>query len=311
MDKGRPFGAHLFAGAIRDIRRNKTIYLLLLPVLAFYIIFCYVPLAGLQIAFKNYSPSGGLFGGQWVGFEHFKTFFTGFFFKRTLTNTILLSLFELLYSFPLPIMLALLMNELRAKRLKSVVQTATYLPHFLSLVVVCGLTRDFLAPNGLINMLLQQIGLPASEYMVDPGAYRTIYVSSGVWQQMGWDSILYLSALTAVDTQLYEACTIDGGGRLRQTWHITLPGITPTIITLLILRIGRLMSIGVDKTLLLYNPLTYETADIISSYVYRKGLLEANYGFASAVGMFNSVINLILLVTVNKLCKRLTDSSLW
>jgi putative aldouronate transport system permease protein len=194
---------------------------------------------------------------------------------------------------------------------KRVVQTFTYLPHFLSLVVVCGLVVSFLAKDGLIGRLLQTLGVPPKDYMTDAGSYRTIYVASGIWQQMGWDSILYLSALTAVDPQLYEACLIDGGGRLRQTWHVTLPGITPTIITLLVLRVGQLMSIGVEKSLLLYNPMTYETADIISTYVYRKGLLEANYSYAAAVGLFNSAINFVLLVLVNKICKRLTESSLW
>ncbi|ACT02286.1 ABC transporter permease [Paenibacillus sp. JDR-2] len=294
-----------------DMKRHWGVYLMALPVLAYYIIFHYGPMYGLQIAFKDFQPSDGIWGSAWVGFKHFESFFNGIYFWRLITNTILLNLYELLFGFPAAIILALLLNEIRKSSFKRIVQSISYLPHFISIVVVAGMMVDFLSRAGLVNQLLGSFGIQPIDFLMEEGWFRFLYVSSGVWQGVGWGSIIYLAAISGIDPTLYEAARIDGAGRWRQTLNVTLPGIMPTIIILLILQMGNMMSVGSEKVLLLYNPLTYSTADVISTYVYRKGVLEASYSFTAAVGLFNSIISFILIVAANKISRRFSETKLW
>ena len=294
----------------KDLQRNGMIYAMLIPVLVYYAVFKFGPMFGLYISFIDYKPARGIFGSKFVGLKWFKSFFSDYYFGRLLINTVRIAVADLL-TFPLPVILALLINEVHHKGFKKSVQTLTYLPHFISLIVVVGMITDFSMTSGLFNDILVFFGGERSPFLQNPVLYRTIYVLSDIWQQVGWGSIIYLSALSGVDAQLYDAASIDGAGRFQKLLHVTLPGIMPTIITMLILRIGSLMSIGYEKTILLYNPSTYDTADIISSYVYRVGLLEQGWSYSTAIGLFNSVINLILLVLANKLSKKLADTSLW
>lgn len=295
----------------KDWRRNWKLYLLMLPVFAFYIIFCYKPMYGIIIAFKDFQPGLGIMQSPWIGFENFIEFFTGNYFTRTLSNTLIISISNLVFSFPAPIILALLINEVVHKSFAKTVQTITYMPHFVSLVVVCGLIRTFVAEDGIINYIITFFGGEASNLLQKPEAFVPIYIISGIWQEIGWGSIIYLAALAGVDQELYEAASIDGAGRLRQTWSITLPSILPTIITLFILRLGQMMNIGFEKIILLYSPMTYETADVISSYTYRVGLQEFRYGYSTAVGLFNSVINFVLIFIANTISRKVNDTSLW
>ncbi|WP_415068327.1 ABC transporter permease [Lacrimispora sp.] len=295
----------------KDWARNRSLYLIILPVLAFYILFHYKPMYGAIIAFKEYSPALGIAGSPWVGFDNFTRFFKSVYFTRLIKNTILLSLYNLVVGFPAPIILALLLNEVRNRRFKSVTQTITYLPHFISLIVVTGMLTDFSMTTGLFNDIVEIFGGQRSPLLQNPKLYRSIYVISGIWQEVGWGSIIYLSALAGVDSQLYEAAQIDGAGKWKQLIHVTLPGIAPTIIIMFILKMGSLMNMGYEKTILLYNPSTYETADIISSYIYRIGLLEQDWSYSTAIGLFNSVINFGLLLFTNKLSKRYSETSLW
>lgn len=296
---------------LKEIVKNKYIYLMALPGLLFYLIFCYGPMYGAIIAFKDYSPAAGILGSAWVGLENFKQFFTGMYFVRTLRNTILLSVYQIIFGFPAPILLALLLNEIQSKYFKRTVQTITYIPHFVSLIVISGLIIDFTMQNGIINDIIALFGFERSNLLMRPEMFRRIYVISVIWQEIGWGSIVYLAALGSIDSSLYEAARIDGAGRIRQAWHVTLPGIMPTIVVLFIMQIGKVMSVGFEKVMLLYSPATYETADIISTFVYRKGIEEANYSFSSAVGLFNSVVNLILIFAANTFSRKINETSLW
>ena len=296
---------------IKDIRMHKGAYLIVLPVVVFYILFHYKPMYGLIIAFKNYSPAKGIMGSSWAGFKHFEDFLTNPYFWRLMRNTLTISLSNLIFSFPAPIILALLLNEIKNKAFLRGSQMIMYIPHFISLVVICGMIINFTDIDGVINDLLNVFGIERKAYLNYPQYFVPIYVISDIWQGIGWNSIIYMAALTGIDTSLYEAATIDGAGRWKQTLHVTIPGILPTIIIMLLMRIGNLLSVGYEKVILLYNPLTYETADIISTYVYRKGLLEQNYSFSTAVGLFNSIISFILLIGANTLSKRCGEGSLW
>lgn len=297
---------------IKDFRRNKYIYLMLIPVVVYYVVFQYGPMYGLQIAFKDYSTDLGFLKSPWVGFKYFKEFFTSFFFWRLLRNTVLLSLYSLLFSFPAGIILALLINEVRNRIFKRSVQTITYMPHFISLVVIIGILYDFTARDGLINNLLTSLfGIDPIPFMREPRWFRTLFISSDIWQNVGWNSIIFLAAISNVDQELYESAKIDGAGRWRQTLHITIPGIMPTVIILLILNIGSFMTVGDEKILLMYNPSTYETADVIGTYVYRKGILESNFSYSAAVGLFKSIIAFILLVGSNAVARRFGETRLW
>jgi putative aldouronate transport system permease protein len=285
---------------------------MLLPVVIYYIVFLYFPMYGLQIAFKNFTPAKGIWGSEWVGFKHFISFYQSYYIWRLLRNTVMISLYELVFGFPAPILLALLLNELRNRVFKNFVQSVTYLPHFISIVVVAGMMVDFLAGDGLINKLTGMFGIPSVSFLIVPDWFRSIYVSSGIWQGVGWGSIIYLAAIAGIDPSLYEAAKTDGAGRFRQIMHITIPGILPTVIIMLILRFGTLLAGGsLEKILLLYNSTTYETADVISTFVYRRGLLQMDYGFSAAVGLINNIMNFILLVSANAISRRINDTSLW
>lgn len=295
----------------KDLKRNKLIYLLAVPVILYYLIFEYGPMYGLQIAFKNYSIARGIWSSEWTGFDHFIQFFNNFYFWRLIRNTLLISFYDLIFGFPAPIILALLLNEVRAAIFKRIVQSISYLPHFISVVVVVGMMIDFLTRQGLVNQMLDYLGLPTAAFMTEPGWFRLLYVGSGIWQGIGWGSIIYLAALAGIDPSLYEASRVDGASRWKQVIHITIPGIMPTIVILFILRVGSLLSVGTEKILLMYNSSTYETADVISTYVYRKGILEADYGYTTAVGLFNAVISFGLLIMANAISRRVSDNKLW
>lgn len=300
-----------WATIMKDMRKHKALYIMALPVVAYYIVFHYGPMYGLQIAFKDFSPAQGIWSSPWIGLDHFIDFFNGFYFWRLIRNTLLINTYELLFGFPAPIILALLINELRNQLFKRMVQTISYLPHFISIVVVVGMMVDFFARDGIINQILGYFGIESIAFMREPGWFRFLFVSSGIWQGIGWGTIIYLAAIVNIDPSLYEAAKIDGAGRWKQALHITLPGMMPTIVILFILNMGSMLTVGSEKVLLMYNPQTYETADVISTYVYRKGILESNFGYTAAVGLFNSIISFILIVGSNSISKRVSENRLW
>ena len=304
-------GSALPARIRSDFRRNSGKYLLVLPVIIWYIIFQYVPMYGVIIAFQSYEPSLGIFASAWVGLKHFTDFFRDVYFFRLMRNTLTISFLSILLGFPAPIVLALMINEVRSKYFARTVQTLTYLPHFISLVVVCSMIKCFLGTNGIITHYIYQLTGNEMSLLTRPAAFPWIYVLSTIWQEAGWGSIIYLSALSTIDTQLYEACEIDGGGRIRQTLTITLPGIAPTVIIMLIMRMGSILSVGYEKVILLYNPSIYETADVILSYVYRKGLQESDFSYSTAVNLFNSLVSVIFVLAANLISKKVTETSLW
>ena len=297
---------------IKRIAADKYLLLMTLPVIAYYIIFQYLPMGGILIAFKNYSPRLGIFGSQWVGFRWFEQFFSSVYALRVIKNTLLISLYGIAWGFPIPVLFALFLNELRNAKFKKFVQTVSYLPHFISTVIICGMLITFLSPTeGIVNAVLMNLGVEPISFLNEPGWFRTIYVGSTVWQEFGWNSIIYLAAITSIDPTLYEAARIDGASRWRQMASITFPSILPTIIIMLILNTGVIMSVGYEKIILLYNPATYSVSDIISSFVYRRGLEGAEFSFSTAVSLFNSVVNLTLLLIVNKVSKKVADVALW
>ena len=288
------------------------IYLLMLPAIIFIAIFCYYPMYGAHIAFRDYKFKLGFWGSEWVGLKHFARFVTSSNFWPLFRNTLLLSLYSLVAGFPAPIILAFLLNEMRSQKFKRVVQMLTYIPHFMSTVAICGLILLFVKRDtGIINQIIVMLGGEAQDFITDPGAFRTIYVLSGVWAGAGWGSIIYLAALSGVDSQIIEAARIDGANRLQKIIYIDFPSILPTIIILLVLNCGSLLSVGFEKVLLLQNQLNMETSDVISTYVYRIGILDAQYSYTTAIGLFNSVVNVIVLVIVNTIAGKLSDTSLW
>lgn len=312
VEKKKKHSAAGFVQALKkDIIKYKYVYLLAIPVLLYYIIFHYGPMYGATIAFKDFNVARGIMGSPWVGFKHFKEFFSGFYFGRLLKNTLVISFSNIIFGFPAPVILALLLNEIRNNFYKRMVQTVTYLPHFISIMIMCGLIREFVSYDGLINDILVWCGMERTSMLLKQELFVPIYVISGIYQELGWGSIVYLSAISSIDEQLYEAAKIDGAGIFRRMWHVTIPGILPTIVVLLIMRVGKIMTVGYEKIILLYNPSIYETADIISSYVYRRGLQEFAYSASAAVGLFNSVINFILVILTNKISRALTETSLW
>lgn len=298
--------------SLRAWTRNWELYLLFLPVLAYFIIFHYIPMYGVQIAFKDFIANKGIMGSPWVGFEHFERFFDSFYFWRIIKNTLGIGIYELIVGFPIPIILALMIHELRTGKFRKFVQTVTYMPHFLSTIVMVGMIMMFLSPaSGLINVVISLFGGEPISLMTEPGWFKSIYVWSGVWQTMGWSSIIYIAALAGIDPQLHEAARVDGASRLRRIWHINLPGIAPTIIVLLILNMGSILGVGFEKVFLMQNDLNMESSDVISTNVYRSGILGAQYSFSAAVGLFNSVVNFIMLLTVNRIARKVSSSSLW
>ena len=294
-----------------DIFSNPELYLMIVPVLLFYLIFHYIPMYGVSIAFKDYTPGLGMMGSPWVGIEHFKSFLSDVYFFRILKNTFVISMTSILFGFPAPIILALLINEIKGKYFAKGVQTITYMPHFISLVVICSMIKEFVADNGIITQLATMLGYDGKTMLSKPGLFIPIYVISGIWQEIGWGSIIYLAALSGVDESLYEAAVIDGAGRWKQMLHVTLPSILPTIVILFIMRMGTVLSVGYEKIILLYNPGIYETSDVISTYVYRKGLQDFAWSYSTAVGLFNSAINVILLILTNNISKKLSGRALW
>lgn len=293
------------------LRKDWRLYsFLILPVL-FLLIFRYVPMLGNVIAFRRFRPGGSIFGDEWVGLHYVNQFLSDPTFWRVFTNTLILGGLTLIIVFPLPIILALLLNEVRIRAFKRFVQTVTYLPHFMSVVIVAGIVLQMTALDGTINQIIGALGGDAISFMQDPSWFRSIYISSEIWQTVGWGTILYLAALTTIDDQLYEAARIDGANRWQQTWHITLPGIRPTMIVLLILNIGSFMAVGFEKILLLLNPLLYPTGDVISTYLYRVGIGSGSYSYATAIGLFEALIGLTLVLSANAISRRVVGSSLW
>lgn len=295
----------------KDLRKNYGAYLIILPAILYYLLFCYKPMYGVIIAFKNFAPGLGIWGSPWVGFKHFQTFFESYYFWRLLGNTLSISLSSLIWGFPAPIILALLMNEIRSTWFKRTVQTITYMPHFVSLVVVCSLVKLFTADTGFIVQTMSLFGFEPVSLLSKSQYFVPIYVISGIWKEVGWGTIIYLATLTGIDPTLYEAARIDGANRWQQTIHITLPSIVGTIIILLIMRMGSLLSVGYEKVMLLYNDGILDKADVISTFVYRKGLTDFQWSYSTAVGLFNSVINFTLVFATNKISKKVSDISLW
>lgn len=295
-----------------NFRRYKCIYLMLVPVLLYYIIFKYIPLGGLIISFQDYKPLKGFLESDFVGFKHFIDFLTGPYSVRTITNTLMISVYQLIFGFPAPIILALLLNEIKYEKFKSINQTISYLPHFVSAVVVAGLLIDFVKSDGIITTVVCKLtGMEPMSLLSKPEFFRPLYVSMTMWQQMGWSSIIYLATLSNADPTLYEAASLDGAGRFRKIWHITIPVLVPIITIQLIMRMGQMMTQGFETVLLLQNPLTYDTSDIVSTYVYRRGLGNMEYSFATAVDLFNSIVNIILLCSANWFSKKVSEESLW
>ncbi len=318
--KGPVSGGYIVDGGLKaiphnltlDIRRNKLIYILLLVILAFFAIFNYAPMVGLLMAFQDFAPARGLFGSKWVGMENFVNFFTGPYVGRLLRNTIAIGVLDLVVNFPAPIIFALILNEIHHKIFKKTVQTISYMPYFISAVVACGLVVDFCEANGPISVLVANLTGGESVNLINQKQnFWLIYVLQNMWQGLGYGSIIYLSALSSVDQELYEAAKVDGANRWQQLIHVTIPGISTMIIMMLIMRMGAVFSVGADKILLLYGPANYEFSDVINTYVYRMGMVQADYGLSTAVGLFNSIIGTILLLTTNKITKKLSGTAMF
>jgi len=295
----------------RALRRDWRLYsLVLLPVL-FFLVCRYLPMLGNVIAFRRFKPGGSIFGEEWVGLYYVQRFISDVKFWDAFWNTVIIGGLTLVIVFPLPIILALMLNEVRKRWFKKAVQTVSYLPHFMSVVIVAGFVFELTSLDGTVNRVVEAFGGDPISFMQRADWFRTIYVSSEIWQTVGWGTILYLAALTTIDDQLYEASRIDGANRWQQTWHITLPGIRPTMMVLLILNVGQFMAVGFEKVFLLYNPLTYPTADVLATYIYRVGLTSGQLSYAAAIGLFEAIIGLVLVFSANAISRRLTGSSLW
>jgi len=295
----------------RDWKMNKYKYLLILPVLVYLALFCYKPMYGLIIAFNNYKPTRGITGSDYVGLMWFDNFFNNIYFWRLLSNTFTISALSIVFGFPAPIILALLLNEIQNDKFKRTVQTITYMPYFISLVVTCSIIKIYCQENGLFSQIIELFGGTRRNLLIDPSAYRPIYVLSGIWQSIGWNSIIYLAALSGIDQEQYEAARIDGANRFQQMLHITIPGILPTIMILFVLRMGSILNVGYEKVLLLYTENTYNVADVFSTYTYRVGLEKQQYSLSTAVSLFNTVVNIVFLVFTNWLSRKTTESGLF
>lgn len=295
----------------KDFRKNKLIYLMAVPMVVFLLLFRYLPMLGLSIAFQDFKYRVGFFGSKWVGLKHFKSFVSGYYFSRVITNTLMISFLDLVFVFPMPILFALLINEMRCQPYKRLVQTISYMPHFISIIVFSSMIIEFCSFDGIISKLIVLCGGKPVNLLMKPEAFRGVYTVSSIWKETGWGAIIYLSAVTRVDPQLYEAAEMDGASRIGKLWHVTLPGIAPTVIMMLILKMGSMMNVGFERIILLYNDVTMETADVISTYVYRKGLINMNYSFSTAVDFFNSIINFTLVILTNAISRRVSETSLW
>lgn len=296
----------------KDMKVNYILYLMIIPVVVYYVVFHYIPMYGVTLAFKDFISKEGIMGSPWIGFDNFIRFFSSYNFKSLISNTIGISLYSLVIGFPFPIILALLLNSLIHNKLKKTIQMVSYAPHFISMVAMCGILTIFLQPDtGVVNILLQKLGFESVAFLAEPKMFKSVYVFSGVWQNIGWDSIIYIAALAGVDYEMHEAAMIDGASKLKRIIHIDLPTILPTIVMLFILKVGQIMNVGFEKVFLLQNSLNMTTSDVISTYVYRVGLIDNDYGFSTAIGLFNSLINILMLITFNRLAKKATNSSLW
>lgn len=296
----------------KRIVKHRELMIILIPSVLFYLFFMYRPMAGLVIAFKDYSVFKGVSESPWVGLEHFISFFKSPYFWKLMRNTLLINVYGLVFGFPIPILLALLLNEVSSAKFKRTIQTMTYLPHFISIVVIAGIVTNFLAPsNGLVNILIDKFGGEKIYFLTKPEYFRGIFIGMNVWKEAGYQAIVYIAALAGIDPQLYDAAYVDGANRFKRMLHVTLPGIMPTITILLILKIGKMLTVGFESIILLYQPVTYETADVINTYVYRMGLINAQHDYATAVGLFNSVVSVLLVVFANKMSRRLSETSLW
>lgn len=295
----------------KRVAKNWQLYVFLLPAIIYFVLLHYIPMYGVQIAFKDFIASKGIWGSPWVGLKHFKNFFRTYSSRIVIKNTVTISLYALIAGFPIPILLALMLNEVKNERFKKIVQNVTYAPHFISTVVMVGMIMLFLSPTGIINKLREMVGFEPNMFLAKDYLFRHIYVWTGVWQGMGWGSIIYLAALSGVDPELHEAAIVDGASRIQRIFYINIPSILPTIIIMLILNVGSIMNVGFEKVYLMQNSFNLEYSEIISTYVYKTGLLNANYSFSAAVGLFNTVINLILLITVNKISRNVSDVYLW
>lgn len=294
------------------LKRDFHLILLCVPALIFIFTFDYGPMYGIQIAFKDYNSRRGIWGSEWVGLEHFLRFFNSPNFWSVLKNTLSISFYSLIASFPFPIFLALIINQLTNEKFKKVVQTVLYAPHFISVVVLCGMLHVFLSPStGIINNVLASMGLERIYFLGKANLFDDVFVWSGIWQNSGWGMIIYLAALSSIDPELYEAAKIDGANKLKLIWHIEIPQIMPTIVIMLIMNVGRFMNVGFQKAFLLQNPLNLQKSEIIATYVYRMGMLQQQFDFSTAIGLFNNIVNIILLVTVNQICKKLNETSLF
>ncbi|MGX6592303.1 carbohydrate ABC transporter membrane protein 1, CUT1 family (TC 3.A.1.1.-) [Cetobacterium ceti] len=291
---------------------QRTLYLIILPFILWYMIFAYKPMYGLLIAFKDYSLFRGISGSDWVGLSNFTEFLTSPYFYTTLKNTIMLNVYSLTLEFPFAILLALMLNEVKNKYFKSFVQTASFIPYFIAVVVAAGITINILSPStGVVNQLLEKLGLEKIYFLSKPEYFRGIFTGLNMWKTTGFNAVIYLAALTAVDESLYEAAKIDGANKFQQLWYITIPSIVPTIVVMLVLKVGSMLNVAFETVLLLYQPATYSTSDVISTYVYRTGMLMQDFGLATAVGLFNAVVGFILVYSANKWSKKITASSLW
>jgi len=312
MNKKKRKKSSFFQETMRDISKYKSLYVLVIPVVIWYLLFEYKPMYGVVIAFQDYRPRLGISGSKWVGLKHFKDFVTSFYFGRTVKNTLIISLSTIIFGFPAPIIFALLLNEIKNLKFKKLVQTISYMPHFISMVVFTSMIRVFVSNNGFITGILNVLfDVPKKSLLTMQEYFVPIHVLSGIWQGLGWGAIIYIAALANVDQELYDAASIDGANRWKQTIHVTIPSIMPTIIIMLLLRLGGIMSVGYEKIILLYNEGIYEVSDVISTYVYRKGLQEFQYSFSAAVGLFNTAINFTLIMIFNKISKKISDVSLW
>lgn len=299
-------------GLWHKLYRDRALYLIVAPFVIYFVLFVLRPMWGVRIAFYDYNIFKGIEGSRFVGLEHFISFIRGPYFGRLLKNTVMINLYGLVFGFPAPILLAVLLNEMRHQKYKKIIQTITYMPHFISTVVVVGIVTNLLAPgNGLVNQLIRMAGVENIYFLMEAKYFRPIYTIMCIWQEAGFNAIIYMAAMAAIDPALYEACVMDGGGRFRQFLHVTLPGILPTVVVMFIMRIGNILNVGYEAIILLYQPSTYEVADVISTYVYRAGIANGNYALGSAVGLFNSLVGIILVWISNRISRRFAGTGLW
>lgn len=294
-----------------DLRRNYQLYIIFLPALAYFVIFHYLPMYGVQIAFRNYLPARGIWGSEWWGMYHFERFFRSYNSTTVILNTLKISLLSLVLGFPCPVILALLINELRFKRFQKSLQMISYAPHFVSTVAIVGMITIMFSNQGLVNAVARRLGLPYTNLLISPTSFVWIYVLSGIWQGMGWGSVIYFSVLAGIDVSMHEAAYIDGATKMQRILYIDLPSIAPTMVIMLILNCGSIMSVGYEKIYLMQNPLNLSASEIISTYVYKMGLINSDFSYSAAIGLFNSVVNLVLLVLVNTIARKISDNSLW